>query len=128
MYKVRYNDTTNLHEDLFSAKKEALLTFKKNKNVKLIEVLDDNDNVILSQEREEPTEVEVDNAIDSLIREKIARTWEFINDYESMLITLTSEEIGDDSISTKINDILDDLHIHVGVLESCLSDYEETIV
>lgn len=122
MFKVKYNDVVREHNTLLEAKKDALLSFKKDTSIKLVEVLED-DIVVFDKQREEPTPIQVENAVDSEIRARISRVWDNINDYESLLVTLNSENIIDDSIDEKINDIIDDLHTHLGILESCLSDY-----
>lgn len=125
MFKVKVNDNVKEFNTLLEAKKNALLTFKKDNALKLVEVLDDEDNVLLTKSREEePTQAQQENAQDSLIREKISQTWDFINSYESILVTLEDEELFNDAINSKLNDIIDDLHLHLGILESCLSDYD----
>lgn len=130
MFKLRYNNNINeSFEKEIDARLEALNTFKKNNNLKLIEVLNEDDEVIFSKEREIetpevelPTEEEVTNGTNSLLRGLLSRVWETIDDYNSAIITINTEKPEDSETINKLQSIIDDLNIHVGILESCLDE------
>ena len=52
MFKSRINNEIKEHNTLLEAKMDALLSFKKDNNIKLVEVLDDNDEIVFSKLRE----------------------------------------------------------------------------
>lgn len=127
MFKLRYNDTINeSFEKEVDARLEALATFKKNNNLKLIEVLNEDDEVIFTKEREiediEPTEEEITNGTNSLLRGLLSRVWETIDDYNSAIITISTERPEDSETVNRLQSIIDDLNVHVGILESCLDE------
>lgn len=140
MYRTRINKVfTNTYENLLDAKKEALLSNKKDNA--LVEVLDDEDNVIFTKGElvgepfgaqgdmvgypiETPTEEIKDNGVDSSIRNLIVATWNSIDEVNSTLVTLDTMGLLDAKISEALNIILDDLNTHVGLLEGCLSTQE----
>ena len=127
MFKLKYDGgTLPSFNDLFEAKKNALLTLKHNPNLKLVEVLNEDDEVIFTKENElpKPTNDMKVNAVDALIVDLISNCWENINKYNSVIATLLSEKVGEDTIST-LNSIVDDLNIHVGKLQSCLSNSQD---
>lgn len=89
---------------------------KNNKDIKLIEVLDD----------ENPTDdIPTTNLVDTMLRGLIMTAWSSIDEYESVLTTLDVENVGTPEIKEILNNIIDDLHMHIGSLESCLSDNPE---
>lgn len=140
MYRTRINKVfANTYENLLDAKKEALLSNKKDNT--LVEVLDDEDNVIFTKGElvgepfgaqedmvgypiETPTEEIKDNGVDSSIRNLIVATWNSIDEVNSTLVTLDTMGLLDVKISEALNIILDDLNTHVGLLEGCLSNQE----
>ena len=146
MYKLKYNNTINeSFEKELDARLSALATFKKDTNIKLIEVLNENDETIFKKERnleepvgelilngeevggpvttEEPaTEEEMLNGTNSLIRGLISRAWETIDDYNSTIITISTLGTDSDEVINKLQSILDDLNVHVGILESCIEE------
>lgn len=125
MYKLKWNNTIlSKHKDLLEAKTRTLLTLKKQPELKLIEVLNENDEIVYSKEVDEPTPQEVENGIDSLIRNLISKCWENINDYQSAIVTLQDENVDPTTIDI-LNNIINDIYVHIGSLESCLSDYKE---
>lgn len=124
MYKLKCNNKIiSKTKDLLEAKTKTLLTLKREPSLKLIEVLNDNDEIVFSKEVDEPTPQEVENGIDSLIRNLISKGWESINDYQSAIVTLQDEDIDPATIDI-LNEIIDDTYVHIGALESCLSDYD----
>lgn len=139
MYRTRINKVfTNTYENLLDAKKEALLSNKKDNS--LVEVLDDKDNVVFSKGEMgeifgnegdmvsypsvKPTEGEKDNGVDSSIRALIVSTWNAIDEVNSTLVTLDAMGLLDAKTSEALNIILDDLNTHIGLLEGCLSTQE----
>lgn len=127
MYRTRINNIfANKFENLLDAKKDALMSFKDNNT--LVEVLDDDDNVVFSKEPIEDTKIElteptedlVENGVNSLIRTLIVEGWKSIDDYNSTLATISSEDPENDRVIETLNNILDDLNTHIGMLEECL--------
>lgn len=127
MYRTRINNIfANKFENLLDAKKDALMSFKDNNT--LVEVLDDDDNVVFSKEPvvdtkielTEPTDELVENGVNSLIRTLIVEGWKSIDDYNSTLATISSEDPENAKVIETLNNILDDLNTHIGMLEECL--------
>lgn len=127
MYRTRINNIfANKFENLLDAKKDALMSFKDNNT--LVEVLDDDDNVVFSKkpvedtkiELDEPTDELVENGVNSLIRTLIVEGWKSIDDYNSSLATISSEDPENAKVIETLNNILDDLNTHIGMLEECL--------
>lgn len=127
MYRTRINNIfANKFENLLDAKKDALMSFKDNNT--LVEVLDDDDNIVFSKEPvvdtkielTEPTDELVENGVNSLIRTLIVEGWKSIDDYNSTLATISSEDPENDKVIETLNNILDDLNTHIGMLEECL--------
>lgn len=127
MYRTRINNIfANKFENLLDAKKDALMSFKDNNT--LVEVLDDNDNVVFSKEPVEDTKIELDeptdelveNGVNSLIRTLIVEGWKSIDDYNSTLATISSNDPENTKVIETLNSILDDLNTHIGMLEECL--------
>ena len=127
MYRTRINNIfANKLENLLDAKKDALMSFKDNNT--LVEVLDDDDNVVFSKEPvvdtkielTEPTDELVENGVNSLIRTLIVEGWKSIDDYNSTLATISSEDPENAKVIETLNNILDDLNTHIGMLEECL--------
>jgi len=123
MFKVITGDKTKKFDKRVDAVMEAMLSYHKDKSKKLVEVLDDNDEVIFSMDakNDEPTEEQIENAIESVIRGELSNLFTTIDSYNSDLITLQSEGASEESINT-IKTILDDLNTHVGMLESLLQE------
>lgn len=69
----------------------------------------------------QPTEEQIENAFESIIRSELSKLFTTIDDYNSDVATLTSEEASQEVID-KLNLIIDDLNTHVGILQSCLDD------
>lgn len=144
MYRTRINNIfANTYENLLDAKKEALLSYKKDES--LVEVLDDNDNVVFSKgtpvgepfgsqgemvghpinnPNEAPSEEAQENGVDSTIRNLIVSTWNSIDEVNSALITLDSMGLLTAKVQEALNIVLDDLNVHIGLLEGCLSNQE----
>lgn len=145
MYRTRINNVfkEDTYENLLDAKKEALLSYKNNGDNSLVEVLDDEDNVVFSKGApvgepfgsqgemvgytsndtdEIPSEEAQDNGVDSSIRNLIVNTWNSIDEVKSTLVTLDSMGILESNVSEVLNTIIDDLTMHVGLLEGCLSE------
>ena len=140
MYRTRINrEFTNSYENLLDAKKEALLSNKK--DASLVEVLDEDDNVVFTKGEmigepfgaqgdmvgytmEQPNEVAKDNGVDSSIRTLIVSTWNSIDEVNSTLITLDTMGLLDMKTNEALNIILDDLNTHIGLLEGCLNKQE----
>lgn len=140
MYRTRINKVfTNSYENLLDAKKEALLSNKK--DASLVEVLDEDDNVVFTKGEmvgepfgaqgdmvgspmEQPNEVAKDNGVDSSIRTLIVSTWNSIDEVNSTLITLDTMDLLDVKTNEALNIILDDLNTHIGLLEGCLTKQE----
>lgn len=145
MYRTRINNVfkEETYENLLDAKKEALLSYKNNGDNSLVEVLDDEDNVVFSKgapvgepfgsqgemvgypannPNETPSEEAQDNGVDSSIRNLIVNTWNSIDEVKSTLVTLDSMGILESNVSEVLNTIIDDLTMHVGLLEGCLSE------
>ncbi len=124
MYKTRLNNIfKNEFEEEIDARKEALLSFNRDPKAQLVEVLDDNDNVIFSKQREveeEPAQELVNNGVDSVLRNLISECWDNIDRYNSAIATFLEEEGQEETIEA-LKGIVDDLSVHVGILESCLS-------
>lgn len=127
MYRTRINNIfANKFENLLDAKKDALMSFKDNNT--LVEVLDDDDNIVFSKEPvvdtkielTEPTDELVENGVNSLIRTLIVEGWKSIDDYNSTLATISSEDPENAKVIETLNNILDDLNTHIGMLEECL--------
>lgn len=127
MYRTRINNIfANKFENLLDAKKDALMSFKDNNT--LVEVLDDDDNVVFSKEPVEDTKIELDeptdelveNGVNSLIRTLIVEGWKSIDDYNSTLATISSNDPENTKVIETLNNILDDLNTHIGMLEECL--------
>lgn len=127
MYRTRINNIfANKFENLLDAKKDALMSFKDNNT--LVEVLDDDDNVVFSKEPVEDTKIElteptdelVENGVNSLIRTLIVEGWKSIDDYNSTLATISSNDPENTKVIETLNNILDDLNTHIGMLEECL--------
>lgn len=125
MFKLRCdNKILSEHNTLFEAKKNTLLSLKKDPSLKLIEVLNENDEVVYSNGSEEPTSQEVKVGVDTVIRNLITRCWDTVTEVESVKVTLENEQV-DPATFDILNDIIDDNYRHIGVLESCLSDNVE---
>lgn len=129
MYRTRINNIfANKFENLLDAKKDALMSFKDNNT--LVEVLDDDDNVVFSKEPVEDTKIElteptdelVENGVNSLIRTLIVEGWKSIDDYNSTLATISSNDPENAKVIETLNNILDDLNTHIGMLEECLAE------
>jgi len=124
MYKTRLNNIfKNEFEEEIDARKEALLSFSRDPKAQLVEVLDEDDNVIFSKQREveeEPTQELVNNGVDSVLRNLISECWDNIDRYNSAIATFLEEEGQEETIEA-LKGIVDDLNVHVGILESCLS-------
>ena len=128
MFKLKYNnEIKESFEKELDARIAALKEFKTQASLPLVEVLNENDDVIFTKERElvapevsEPTEQEIDNGIDSVIRGLIANAWKDIDDYNTAIISIADNTENSEAIE-KLNSIIDDLNVHVGILESCLS-------
>ena len=121
MYKLRCNNTIiSEHNSLLEAKMDTLLTLKRNPELKLIEVLNE-DNEIVYQKEEQPTQEQIEVGVDTVIRNLITRFYDDITEVESAKITL-QDEIDDLSMLDIFEEIVDDIHLHIGSLESCLSD------
>lgn len=127
MYRTRINNIfANKFENLLDAKKDALMSFKDNNT--LVEVLDDDDTVVFSKEPVEDTKIElteptdelVENGVNSLIRTLIVEGWKSIDDYNSTLATISSNDPENTKVIETLNNILDDLNTHIGMLEECL--------
>ena len=127
MYRTRINNIfANKFENLLDAKKDALMSFKDNNT--LVEVLDDDDNIVFSKEPvadtkielTEPTDELVENGVNSLIRTLIVEGWKNIDDYNSALATISLEDPENAKVIETLNNILDDLNTHIGMLEECL--------
>ena len=120
MFKVKCkNVIIGEHESLLEAKMNTLLTLKKNPELKKIEVLNEDDEIVFS--KEEPTQEQVEVGVDTVIRNLITRFYDDITEVESAKVTLLDEDI-DPSTLDILEEIVDDLHLHIGSLESCLSD------
>lgn len=127
MFKLKCNNTIlSEHQSLFEAKKQTLLNLKTNPTLKLIEVLDDDNKVVFTDEveLEEPTQEQVEIGNDTLIRNLITRCWDTISEYESAIATLTDKDV-DPTTFDILKDLVDDEYQHIGQLTSCLSNYEE---
>ena len=125
MFKLRCdNKILSEHNTLFEAKKSTLLSLKKDPSLKLIEVLNENDEVVYSNGSDEPTPQEVKVGVDTVIRNLITRCWDTVTEVESVKVTLENEQV-DPATFDILNDIIDDNYRHIGVLESCLSDNVE---
>jgi len=131
MFTLKYNDKLQeSFEKELDARIKALSIFKEQPKLSSIEVINENNQVILTKKRlvedliidDEPTQEEVDNGIDSLIRGLLSRVWETIDDYNSAITTINSVDENSDDVVNKLSTILDDLNIHVGILQSCLSE------
>ena len=131
MFTLKYNDKLQeSFEKELDARIKALSIFKEQPKLSSIEVINEDNQVILTKKRlvedliidEEPTQEEVDNGIDSLIRGLLSRVWETIDDYNSAITTINSVDENSDDVVNKLSTILDDLNIHVGILQSCLSE------
>ena len=131
MFTLKYNDKLQeSFEKELDARIKALSIFKEQPNLSSIEVINEDNQVILTKKRlvedliidDEPTQEEVDNGIDSLIRGLLSRVWETIDDYNSAITTINSVDENSDDVVNKLSTILDDLNIHVGILQSCLSE------
>ena len=115
MFKLRCNNK-------ILSEHNTLLSLKKNPNLKLIEVLNENDDVVYTNGvEEEPTQQEVKVGVDTVIRNLITRCWDTITEVESVKVTLEGEQV-DPATFDILNDIIDDNYRHIGSLESCLSD------
>ena len=74
MFKLRCNNKIlSEHNTLLEAKMNTLLSLKKNPSLKLIEVLDDNNEIVYEKEVEEPTQEEIEVGVDTVIRNLITR-------------------------------------------------------
>ena len=131
MFTLKYdNKLQETFEKEIDAKLQALTIFKNKTNLPLVEVLDENNQIILTKKRlvedieneEEPTQEEIDNGVDSLIRGLLSRVWETIDDYNSAITTINSVDDTNAETVSKLENILDDLSVHVGILQSCLSE------
>lgn len=131
MFTLKYdNKLQETFDKELDAKLQALTIFKNKTNLPLIEVLDENNQVVLTKERlvedlvseEEPTQEEIDNGVDSLIRGLLSRAWETIDDYNSAITTINSVDDSNAEMVEKLENILNDLSVHVGILQSCLSE------
>ena len=131
MFTLKYdNKLQETFDKELDAKLQALTIFKNKTNLPLIEVLDENNQVVLTKERlvedlvseEEPTQEEIDNGVDSLIRGLLSRAWETIDDYNSAITTINSIDDSNAEMVEKLENILNDLSVHVGILQSCLSE------
>lgn len=123
MFKLRCNNKIlSEHKTLFEAKKDTLLSLKKNPSLKLVEVLNENDEVVYANgSDEEPTPQEVKVGVDTVIRSLITRCWDTITEVESAKVTLGDEQVDPETFDI-LNDIIDDNYRHIGALEGCLSD------
>ncbi len=125
MFKLRCNNKIlSEHDTLFEAKKNTLLSLKKDPSLKLIEVLNENDEIVYSNGSDEPTPQEVKVGVDTVIRNLITRCWDTVTEVESVKVTLENEQV-DPATFDILNDIIDDNYRHIGVLEGCLSDNVE---
>lgn len=131
MFTLKYdNKLQETFDKELDARLQALTIFKNKTNLPLIEVLDENNQVVLTKERlvedlvseEEPTQEEIDNGVDSLIRGLLSRAWETIDDYNSAITTINSVDDSNAEMVEKLENILNDLSVHVGILQSCLSE------
>lgn len=122
MFKLRCNNKIiKEYNSLLEAKLGTLLTLKKTPSLKLIEVLDNDDEVIFQKEVKEPTQEQIEVGVDTVIRNLITRFYDDITEVESAKVSL--EDKGVDATTFDIfEEIVDDLHLHIGSLESCLSD------
>ena len=121
MYKLRCNNTIiSKHNSLLEAKMNTLLTLKRNPELKLIEVLNEDNEIVYTKE-EEPTQDEIEVGVDTVIRNLITRFYDDVTELESARVTL-QDKVDDLSILDILEEIIDDTHLHIGSLESCLSD------
>ena len=120
MFKVRCNNKIiGEHNSLLEAKMNTLLTLKKNPELRLIEVLDDNDEVVFS--KEEPTQEQVDVGVDTVLRNLISRCWETITELESAKVTFIDNNVSEETLNI-LDQMVNDNYQQIGELESCLSD------
>ena len=68
-----------------------------------------------------PTEEQIDNAFDSIIRNELSKLFLTIDDYNSDIATLKAEEADEEMIKV-LDTILDDLNLHVGLLQRLLNE------
>jgi len=122
MYKLRCNnEIIKEHNTLLEAKLDTLLTLKKTPSLKLIEVLDNDDEIVFQKEVKEPTQEQIEVGVDTVIRNLITRFYDDITEVESAKVSLEDKGV-DASTFDIFEEIVDDLHLHIGSLESCLSD------
>ncbi len=129
MFKVRKDNLIiKKCKSLFEAKQTSVLESLKNPRV-LVEVLNDDDTVIFTRNitDTEPTKQQEDNAKDTLIRDLITKCYDMITECESVNVTLTDEDLNTDNMSEILNEMVDNLNLHIGQLTSCLSDYNEIV-
>lgn len=121
MYKLKCNgNIISEHNSLLEAKMNTLLTLKKNPELKLIEVLNEDNEIVYTKE-EEPTQDQIEVGVDTVIRNLITRFYDDVTELESARVTL-QDKVDDLSILDILEEIIDDTHLHIGSLESCLSD------
>lgn len=122
MFKLRCNNKIlSEHNTLLEAKMKTLLSLKNNPSLKLIEVLDDNNEIVYEKELEEPTQEEIEVGVDTVIRNLITRWWENITELESAKVTLADKDVDSSTIDI-LSEMIDNTYEHLGSLESCLSD------